>query len=76
MGTDARLSIGLDSAGMLISPDEFDAITDYDELYSYELIHGILVVTPLPFEAGSDQRGAWLSDPSVSGGPSARRGSQ
>jgi Uma2 family endonuclease len=43
-------AIGPASAGLLMTPEEFDAITDYDELYSYELIHGVLVVNPIPSE--------------------------
>jgi len=42
--------IGLASAGVLMTPEEFDAIEEYDELYRYELIHGVLVVTPVPLE--------------------------
>lgn len=42
------LPIGPESAGMLMTPEEFDAIEDYDENYRYELIHGVLVVSPLP----------------------------
>jgi Uma2 family endonuclease len=42
--------IGADSAGILMTPEQFDAITEYDELYNYELIHGVLVVTPIPLE--------------------------
>ena len=42
--------IGPGSAGILMSPDEFDAIEEYDEDYRYELIHGVLVVTPIPLE--------------------------
>jgi Uma2 family endonuclease len=34
-----------------MTPEEFDAIEDYDELYHYELIHGVLVVTPFASEA-------------------------
>ena len=34
-----------------MTPEEFDAITDYDDRYRYELFHGILVVTPIPREA-------------------------
>jgi Uma2 family endonuclease len=39
---------------MLMTPEEFDAVTDYDERYAYELINGVLVVTPIPSEAESD----------------------
>ncbi len=42
--------IGPGSAGILMSPEEFDATEDYDETYRYELIHGVLVVTPIPLE--------------------------
>jgi Uma2 family endonuclease len=49
--------IGLESAGILMTPEEFDAIEDYDDLYRYELIHGVLVVhaIPLPEEVGPNQ---------------------
>ena len=40
------LRVGLDSAGVLMTPGEFDAIEDYDEEFQYELVHGVLVVTP------------------------------
>jgi Uma2 family endonuclease len=43
--------IGLGCAGIQMKPDEFDAITDYDDLYRYELIHGVLVVNPIPLES-------------------------
>jgi len=36
---------------MLLTTAEFDAITDYDDRYRYELINGVLVVSPLPSEA-------------------------
>lgn len=42
--------IGAESAGILMSPEEFDAIEEYDELYHYELIRGVLVVTAVPLE--------------------------
>ena len=31
-------------AGILLSPEEFDAVEECDELYNYELVHGVLVV--------------------------------
>jgi Uma2 family endonuclease len=43
-----ELAIGPESAGMLMTPEEFDAIDEYDECYRYELIHGVLVVNPIP----------------------------
>jgi Uma2 family endonuclease len=42
--------LGLGCAGILMTPEEFDAVTECDELYDYELIHGVLVVTPIPSE--------------------------
>ncbi len=45
---DAELVIGPESAGILLTPEEFDAIEEYDECYTYELIHGVLVVNPIP----------------------------
>src|SRR5579872_4131371 len=42
------LVLGPDSAGILMTPAEFDAVTEYDENYRYELIHGVLVVNPIP----------------------------
>ncbi len=40
--------ISLRSAGMLMTPEEFEAIPrrEWDENYRYDLLHGILVVTP------------------------------
>jgi len=35
-------------AGTLMSPEEFDAVKDCDELWKYELVHGVLVATPPP----------------------------
>jgi Uma2 family endonuclease len=35
-------------AGTLMTPEEFDAVTEYDEEYRYELIHGVLVALPFP----------------------------
>jgi Uma2 family endonuclease len=37
-----------------MTPEEFDAITDLDDRFDYELIHGVLIVTPIPSEAESD----------------------
>jgi len=47
-------SIGRDSAGIRMTPEEFDAIEDYDELYRYELVDGVLVVNAIPHEAHAD----------------------
>jgi Uma2 family endonuclease len=49
-----RARFGRSSNGMLMTPEEFDAETDFDELYSYELIHGVLIVSPPPGESERD----------------------
>ena len=46
--------VGPSSAGLLMTPEEFDAIADLDDRFNYELIHGVLIVTPIPSEAESD----------------------
>ncbi len=33
--------IGLESNGMLMTAEEFDAIEDYVYNYTYELVHGV-----------------------------------
>ncbi len=46
-----------------MTPEEFDAVEDYDDEYRYELIREVLVVTPLPLpqESGPNQLlGHWL----------------
>jgi Uma2 family endonuclease len=42
---------------MLMTPEEFDVVTNYDELFVYELIHGVLIVSPVPGEAERDPNG-------------------
>jgi Uma2 family endonuclease len=42
---------------MLMTPEEFDTATEFDELYSYELIHGVLIVSPPPGESERDPNG-------------------
>ncbi len=46
--------LGGHSNGMLMTPEEFDTATDFDELYTYELIHGVLIVSPPPGESERD----------------------
>ena len=61
--TIAPAVLGPESAGMLLTPEEFDAVTDYDDQFRYELIRGVLVVTPIPAEAEAapnDELGAIL----------------
>src|SRR5439155_14969545 len=43
-----ELALGPETAGLLMTPEEFDAIEEYDEDYRYELVNGVLVVTPVP----------------------------
>ena len=50
-GTAAPSVLGPYSAGMLMTPEEFDEITDYEDGFRYELIRGVLVVAPVPSEA-------------------------
>jgi hypothetical protein len=40
--------LGPELAGTLMTPDEFDAVEEWDEKYVYELIRGVLVVSPSP----------------------------
>lgn len=40
--------LGPEHNGIRMSTDEFDAITEYDDGYNYELNHGVLVVNPIP----------------------------
>lgn len=42
------LVLGPEHNGIRMSTDEFDAITEYDDGYNYELNHGVLVVNPIP----------------------------
>lgn len=48
------LALGPEMAGTLMTPEEFDAVTEWDEDYVYELINGVLVVAPLPLESEVD----------------------
>jgi len=43
-------ALGPELAGTLMGPEEFDAVTESTEGFIYELIHGVLVVTPPPLE--------------------------
>jgi Uma2 family endonuclease len=43
-----RIVLGPEDAGLLMTPEEFDAIEEFDEEYRYELVQGVLVVTPIP----------------------------
>lgn len=49
-----RLVLGLESAGILLTPEEFDSVEEYDEDFRYELIHGVLVVHSIPLPEETD----------------------
>jgi Uma2 family endonuclease len=58
----ATLHLGPDSSGALLTPEEFDA-AEYEDGWRYELIHGVLVVTPAPLRQERDpneELGRWL----------------
>jgi Uma2 family endonuclease len=59
----SRLHPGLN--GILMSIDEFESIDDWEHGYRYEIIHGVLVVSPPPDDAGqgpNERLGHWLWD--------------
>ena len=58
-----ELVLGPEHAGILMTPEEFDAVEEYDENYRYELVHGVLVVSPIPSAEETDpneELGRWL----------------
>ncbi len=48
------LVVGPDDNGLLMTPEDFDEITEYDENYRYELINGVFIVNPIPGHAERD----------------------
>jgi Uma2 family endonuclease len=42
--------INADCAGLRMTPEEFDAIDEYDELFHYELVDGVFTVNQIPLE--------------------------
>jgi Uma2 family endonuclease len=40
--------LGLEHNGISLTPEEFDAVEDCDQRYRYELLNGVLVVSPPP----------------------------
>jgi Uma2 family endonuclease len=56
------LKLAPELAGILLSPEEFDAVEECDELYNYELVHGVLIVAPPPAvgERGPNDRLGYL----------------
>jgi Uma2 family endonuclease len=59
---DTKLVLGPRLAGTAMTPEEFDAVEEYDENHCYELINGVLVVTPFPLaeEAGPNEELGYL----------------
>ena len=56
------LRLGPGAAGMVLSANEFD-VAEVEEGYRYELIHGVLVVSPAPLpqeRCPNDRLGHWL----------------
>jgi Uma2 family endonuclease len=51
---EAKVVLGPELAGTLMTPEEFDAVKEWDENYVYELIHGVLIVSPPPLESERD----------------------
>ncbi len=51
-----RRRYGPRSTGILMTPEEFDAIPEsaFDRRYRYELIHGVFVVSPVPGKSEID----------------------
>lgn len=43
-----------DANGIVLSPQEFDSIEDWDECFRYELVHGVVIVSPIPLEGEAD----------------------
>jgi Uma2 family endonuclease len=52
-----RIKLTRSSNGMMMTPEEFDAVTEYDDRFVYELIHGVLIVSPAPGVTERDPNG-------------------
>lgn len=55
-------TLGPTENGILLTPEEFDT-ADFVEGWRYELIHGVLIVSPIPGESEADpheELGYWL----------------
>jgi Uma2 family endonuclease len=60
---DPKFVLGPELAGTLMTPEEFDAVEEYDENFRYELVNGVLVVSPIPSAEETDPNevlGQWL----------------
>ena len=49
-----EIILGPDWNGAAMTPHEYDAVEDCDELYVYELVNGVVIVSPPPLEAERD----------------------
>jgi Uma2 family endonuclease len=51
-----KYQFGIESNGILMTPEEFDSADpdDFDQTWDYELINGVLVVSPIPVEQEAD----------------------
>lgn len=52
-----KVRLGRSSNGMLMTPAEFDAVEDFDDRYVYELIRGVVIVSPPPGIGERDPNG-------------------
>ena len=55
--------LGPESSGLIMTKEEFRAIEEWDERYRYELIHGVVIVSPPPAEGERGPNGRldqWL----------------
>lgn len=62
MAETTRLVVGPDANGMLLAPQEFDR-AEFADGWRYELIHGVLIVSPIPSRKERDpneELGRWL----------------
>ena len=67
IGPNAPPVLGPESAGMLMTPEEFDEVSECDDGYHYELIRGVLVVTPIPSEAEASPNSLGHPEPRAAG---------
>ncbi|QDT51381.1 hypothetical protein Pan258_54700 [Symmachiella dynata] len=49
--------LGPELNGIAMTVEEFDVVAESDDLYQYELIHGVLIVNPIPSEQERDPNG-------------------
>jgi Uma2 family endonuclease len=50
----SRVRLSRAANGMLMTPEEFDAVEEWDERYRYELIRGVVIANPFPSEEEVD----------------------